>query len=172
MRTSTSTSRWIQTQVTIFSLRCCPRWDMTVPGPYDHSTLQRAASRLTMTLRTDAAKTAKAKLNYHMLNGKAIRIMWANKNARNRADRNGNIFIKARFLLLLFAHSCALCTPAHPWRIARLATRSTTPPASRDNLSSAAELREDDYNSRTARHLLRFWGYPFMQSCCGQRWQF
>lgn len=47
-----------------------------------------------------AAKNAKAKLNYHVLNGKAIRIMWANRNARSRADKSGNIFIKARFLLL------------------------------------------------------------------------
>jgi hypothetical protein len=47
-----------------------------------------------------AAKNAKSKLNYHVLNGKAIRIMWANRNARSRADKSGNIFIKARFVRL------------------------------------------------------------------------
>eukprot|EP00892_Ulva_mutabilis_P010582 jgi/Ulvmu1/7897/UM004_0129.1 len=42
----------------------------------------------------EAAKTAKAKLNYHVLNGKAIRIMWANKNSGTSKDKSGNIFIK------------------------------------------------------------------------------
>lgn len=53
--------------------------------------------RRRITFHLYAAKNAKAKLNYHVLNGKAIRIMWANKNARTRADKSGNIFIKVRW---------------------------------------------------------------------------
>lgn len=56
-----------------------------------------------MMVRSCVAKNAKAKLNYHVLNGKAIRIMWASKNARTRADKSGNIFIKARFCDMLYA---------------------------------------------------------------------
>eukprot|EP00892_Ulva_mutabilis_P010588 jgi/Ulvmu1/7901/UM004_0133.1 len=49
---------------------------------------------LNTTLNPEAANTAKTKLNYHVLNGKAIRIMWATKNARNRVNSSGNIFVK------------------------------------------------------------------------------
>lgn len=42
----------------------------------------------------DAAKIAKENLNYKEIQGKPIRIMWANRNPTARKDKEGNIFIK------------------------------------------------------------------------------
>ena len=53
-----------------------------------------------------AAKNAKENLNYKEINGKPIRIMWANRNPNARKNKDGNIFIKAR-LLLFCPHCCA-----------------------------------------------------------------
>jgi hypothetical protein len=41
-----------------------------------------------------AAKNAKDNLNYKEVNGKPIRIMWANRNPTARKSKEGNIFIK------------------------------------------------------------------------------
>lgn len=43
-----------------------------------------------------AAKNAKENLNYKEINGKPIRIMWAQRNPNARKNKDGNIFIKAR----------------------------------------------------------------------------
>jgi hypothetical protein len=41
-----------------------------------------------------AAKNAKENLNYKEVNGKPIRIMWANRNSTIRKSKEGNIFVK------------------------------------------------------------------------------
>ena len=43
-----------------------------------------------------AADNARQKLNYYVLNGKPIRIMWAHKDPSFRKSGVGNIFIKVR----------------------------------------------------------------------------
>lgn len=44
-----------------------------------------------------AADNARQKLNYYVLNGKPIRIMWAHKDPSFRKSGVGNIFIKVCF---------------------------------------------------------------------------
>lgn len=43
-----------------------------------------------------AAKTALDKLNYKVLNGQAIRIMWSQRDPNLRKTGMGNIFVKVR----------------------------------------------------------------------------
>jgi hypothetical protein len=57
-----------------------------------------------------AAKNALESLNYKEINGKPIRIMWANRNPNARKNKEGNIFIKVciRLSALFSAHTCCI----------------------------------------------------------------
>ena len=122
---------------------------------------------MTMTVDVLAAKNAKAKLNYHVLNGKAIRIMWANKNARTHTDKSGNIFIKAcppvhsvfynaaALTYLQFPDISYICAARAAMLIVLprfLSIRLYDVPTG----VSAVEPGKIHHNARTARHIRRF----------------